>query len=128
MSERKQTTDDRNENSQRTTGEYDGLRNGRSGHETGTEGRREREGGDGRARATGDALVEINELRKIYDPDGAHVTAVEDLDLDIGDNEFVTVLVEKARSWSASPATSNPPRVRYSSTAIPWRDPTPPEA
>jgi len=92
MSERKQTTDDRNENSQRTTGEYDGLRNGRSGHETGTEGRREREGGDGRARATGDALVEINELTKIYDPDGAHVTAVEDLDLNIGDNEFVTVL------------------------------------
>ena len=45
-----------------------------------------------RAQVAGESLVEINGLTKTYDPDGAAVTAVEDLDLSIGDNEFVTVL------------------------------------
>ena len=63
------------------------------GHEELRDGRRNGDGEHGeRARATGETLVEIDDLTKIYDPDGAHVTAVENLDLDIGDNEFVTVL------------------------------------
>ena len=63
------------------------------GHEELRDGHRNGDGEHGgRARATGETLVEIDDLTKIYDPDGAHVTAVENLDLDIGDNEFVTVL------------------------------------
>jgi NitT/TauT family transport system ATP-binding protein len=47
---------------------------------------------DGGDSAPGDGLVQIENLSKVYDPDGANVTAVEDMDLHIEDNEFVTVL------------------------------------
>ena len=36
--------------------------------------------------------VEIDDLTKIYDPDGDRVVAVEDMSLDIGAEEFVTIL------------------------------------
>jgi NitT/TauT family transport system ATP-binding protein len=59
----------------------------------GAQGDRDVDGQHGqRARVTGEPLVEIDDLTKIYDPDGANVTAVENLDLEIGDNEFVCVL------------------------------------
>jgi NitT/TauT family transport system ATP-binding protein len=43
------------------------------------------------ARAASGA-VDIDNLTKIYDPDGGGVVAVEDMDLDIGAEEFVTIL------------------------------------
>jgi NitT/TauT family transport system ATP-binding protein len=46
-------------------------------------------GGDS---APGTGLVQVDGVSKVYDPDGANVTAVEDMDLHIEDNEFVTVL------------------------------------
>jgi len=36
--------------------------------------------------------VFINELRKVYDPDGEHVVAVEEVELSIEAGEFITVL------------------------------------
>lgn len=42
--------------------------------------------------STGRSLVQISDLVKTYDPEGAAVTAVQDMNLDIADNEFVTVL------------------------------------
>ena len=83
MSKQESDADDRAENRNQDTNGYEDIQNGH--RESGS-------AGSERARATGKALVEINELTKTYDPDGAHVVAVEDLDLDIGDNEFVTVL------------------------------------
>ena len=53
---------------------------------------RDRARADGRASGVHDALVEIDDVTKVYDPDGAAVTALEDIDLDIGRDEFVTVL------------------------------------
>ncbi|SFR46849.1 NitT/TauT family transport system ATP-binding protein [Halogeometricum rufum] len=56
----------------------------------------EAHGGDvdvsGADRTPGEGLVQVENLTKVYDPDGANVTAVQDMDLHIGDNEFVTVL------------------------------------
>ena len=36
--------------------------------------------------------IEIEDVTKVYDPDGDHVVAVEDMDLDIDANEFITIL------------------------------------
>jgi NitT/TauT family transport system ATP-binding protein len=47
---------------------------------------------DDENRATGTGLVQVEDLSKVYDPEGADVTAVKDLDLHIEDNEFVCVL------------------------------------
>jgi len=82
MSKQQSDSERRSQNRDQDSNSYEDMQNG---HEMAGE-------DDGRARAAGDALVEINGLTKIYDPDGAHVTAVEDMDLDIGDNEFVCVL------------------------------------
>jgi NitT/TauT family transport system ATP-binding protein len=43
-------------------------------------------------RSVRDALVEIDDVTKVYDPEGANVTALQNIDLDIGRDEFVTVL------------------------------------
>ncbi|EMA41223.1 ABC transporter ATP-binding protein [Halococcus hamelinensis] len=36
--------------------------------------------------------IEIDDVAKVYDPDGDHVVAVEDMNLDIEANEFITIL------------------------------------
>ncbi|MFT4889245.1 MAG: NitT/TauT family transport system ATP-binding protein [Halobacteriales archaeon] len=45
-----------------------------------------------KATADRDRFVEINDLTKVYDPQGDAVTAIDDLDLYIEEGEFVTLL------------------------------------
>jgi NitT/TauT family transport system ATP-binding protein len=67
--------------------------------ESGTDERATRRDGDASrsnarhdGRSVRDALVEIDDVTKVYDPEGANVTALQNIDLDIGRDEFVTVL------------------------------------
>ena len=60
--------------------------------ETGSERTTRAEAPRRRDRSEKTGAIDVDGLTKVYDPDGDHVTAVEDMSLDVGAEEFVTVL------------------------------------